>query len=618
MTNLVEALKTNILVGDGAMGTLLYEQGIDRCFEELNVTDPEKIVAAHVAYVEAGADVIQTNTYAANRMKLAKYQLDDQVLEINRAAVRLARKAAKQETFVLGTIGGIRSVQFEEVEIQEVQDVFLEQMKALVSEGVDGLLLETFYDLEEAKLAVSLARSLTDLPVIAHLSIAEIGVLQGGKLLEEAFAELEGLGADLVGINCRMGPYQMLRSLETVQLLDRAYYSAYPNASLPDYRDGRLYYHSNPEYFYEMGKRFVQQGVRLLGGCCGTTPEHVRAFAKVVKGLKPVVSKPVRLEIKETLSSTGQKTAREPLAEKVKKQPSIIVELDPPKNLAIDRFVEGAAALKNAGVDAVTMADNSLASPRVDNLALGAIIQQQAGVRPLVHVTCRDRNLIGLQSHLMGLHALGMTDLLAITGDPTKVGDFPGATSVYDVTSFQLISLIKQLNEGISFSGKELGQKANFSVGAAFNPNVRHLERAVQRMEKKIEAGADYFMTQPIYNEKQIEDIYEATKHIEKPIYIGIMPLINGRNAEFLHNEVPGIKLTDQIRERMARAGEDRQKGEREGLAIAKSLLDVATHYFNGIYLITPFLRYGMTVDLTHYVKETHHQIRQPERSVQK
>jgi homocysteine S-methyltransferase len=601
--SLLEKLAERVLIGDGAMGTLLYEQGVDQCFEEVNITEPEKIVNAHKKYVEAGADVLQTNTYAANQLKLEKYGLEKQVRKINKTAVNLARQAAKKTSFVVGTVGGIRRFQLEEWSLREIEVAFSEQMNELLSEGVDGLLLETIYDLEEAKMATRLARKLTNLPIIVNLSIGEIGVMNGGIAVSNAFDQLTALGANVVGLNCRTGPFHMLRSFETIPLPKKAFLSAYPNASLPDYRDGRVFYQSNADYFQAMGEQFINQGVRLLGGCCGTTPEHIEAFAKVKAGMKPVTSKTVRPLFvgREAIHIPREQT---PLPEIVKERKSVIVELDPPKKLNTKRFMDGAKALKLAGVDAVTMADNSLASPRIDNLALGAMVKEQLGVRPLVHVTCRDRNLIGLQSHLMGLNALGIDDVLAITGDPTKIGDFPGATSVYDVSSFQLISFIKQLNEGISFSGKELGQKANFSVGAAFNPNVRHLDKAVKRMEKKVESGADYFMTQPIYSVQQIEALAHETKHVKEPIYIGIMPLTGTRNAEFLHNEVPGIKLTDDIRRAMAACGEDREASTAEGIKIAKTLIDTALTYFNGIYLITPFLRYEMTVELTKYIEE--------------
>ncbi len=315
--------------------------------------------------------------------------------------------------------------------------------------------------------------------------------------------------------------------------------------------------------------------------------------------MKKSLAKPV----KEILIRDPEPRNSEPLHEKVKRERSVIVELDTPRHLEVDAFVEGAKVLYNNGADLIMMADNSLASPRVSNIAMGAILKQH-GIRNMPHITCRDRNLIGLQSHLMGLNALGLHDILAVTGDPTKVGDFPGATSVYDVSSMELISLIKQLNEGISFSGKALRKKANFSVAAAFNPNVRVLDRAVSRLEKKIEHGADYFISQPVYSKEKIVEIYEATKHLETPIYIGIMPLTSFRSAEFLHHEVPGIKLSDEVLERMKACNGDKVREAEEGLAIAKELLDTATQYFNGIYLITPFLRYEITSQLMDYIKQ--------------
>ncbi|HEY9576315.1 MAG TPA: bifunctional homocysteine S-methyltransferase/methylenetetrahydrofolate reductase, partial [Pseudobacillus sp.] len=293
-----------------------------------------------------------------------------------------------------------------------------------------------------------------------------------------------------------------------------------------------------------------------------------------------------------------------PLHEQVKKERTVIVELDTPKHLDTATYIKGAKALQQTGMAAITMADNSLASPRVSNLAMGSLLKMQHHIRPLVHITCRDRNLIGLQSHLMGLHALGLHDVLAITGDPTKVGDFPGATSVYDVSSMELIQLIKQLNEGISFSGKPLKQKANFSVAAAFNPNVRVLDRAVKRLEKKIECGADYFITQPIFTKEKIIEVYEATKHLSTPIFLGIMPLTSSRNAEFLHHEVPGIKLSEETLARMKAHEHDKEAAALEGLTIAKELVDTAAKLFNGIYIITPFMRYEMSIELIRYIEE--------------
>ncbi|MED4210377.1 bifunctional homocysteine S-methyltransferase/methylenetetrahydrofolate reductase [Priestia megaterium] len=600
---LLEDLKSKILIGDGATGTLLYSHGIDSCFEELNITKPEEVSRIHRAYVEAGANVIQTNTYAANYQKLARYGLEDSVKDINVAGVKLAKQAAKDQAYVVGTLGGIRSFQKNAISLEEVKRSIREQMFWLLNEGVDGLLFETYYDFEELKTVLTLARKETDKPIITHVSLHDIGVLQDGRPLADALKELEALGADVVGLNCRLGPYHMIQSLEEVPLPDRAFLSAYPNASLPAYVEGKLEYETNEDYFVESARLFREQGVRLIGGCCGTTPAHVRAMSSALKDLPPITSKVVKMRPAVRVQER-EKQDKPHMHEIVKKRRSVIVELDPPKQLGPTKFLEGAKALDKVGVDAITLADNSLASPRISNLAMATLMQQETKARPLIHITCRDRNLIGLQSHLMGLHTLGMNQVLAITGDPSKVGDFPGATSVYDLSSFDLISLIAQFNEGLSYSGKPLGQKTNFSIAAAFNPNVRHLDRAVQRLEKKIDCGAHYFITQPLYSTKQIEEVYEATKHLTTPVYIGIMPLTSARNARFIHHEVPGIKLSEDILERMDATGNDRIRGEVEGLAIAKNLIDTAYELFDGIYLITPFMRYEMTEILTRYIHD--------------
>ncbi|EKN63321.1 bifunctional homocysteine S-methyltransferase/methylenetetrahydrofolate reductase [Schinkia azotoformans] len=599
----LQDLQNRILIADGAMGTLLYSYGVDFCFEELNLLQPDRITQIHETYIKAGADVIQTNTYGANYIKLGRYGLEDQVKDINTAAVRLAKKAAKENTYVLGTFGGIRGIKKSAATIDEIKRSFREQLYSILMEGVDGLLLETFYDFDEIKTVLEIARKETDLPIISQVSIHEVAVLQDGTPLRIALKELEDLGADVVGLNCRLGPHHMTQALEEVPLPKKAFLSAYPNASLPDYVDGRLIYESDAEYFGECAVNLRNQGVRLIGGCCGTTPKHIKAVSKRLKGLAPVTHKDVKIKENKNIITVTAKPTQPHLHEIVTKERSVIVELDTPKTLNTTAFIEGAKALKEVGIDALTMADNSLASPRISNMAMAAIVKNEVKIRPLVHITCRDRNLIGLQSHLMGLDALGIDQVLAVTGDPTKVGDFPGATSVYDLSSFELISLIKQFNEGITFSGKPLQKKTSFSVAAAFNPNVRHLDKAVKRLEKKIEHGADYFISQPIFNEQQFLHVYEETKHITKPIYIGIMPIVSSQNAEFLHNEVPGIKLTDVIRRRMADCGTDREKAAIEGIAIAKSLIDMAFDLFKGIYLITPFMRYEISVELVQYLK---------------
>ena len=592
---LLDALKTKVLTADGAMGTMLYSYGIDFCYEELNVEKPDIIEKIHQEYIAAGTDIIQTNTYSANAIKLARYGLEDRVKEFNEAAIQIAKRAAEPGgQFVLGTIGGIRGIRKSDASLLDITKIVQEQADILLSGNPDGLLLETYYDFEELSSVVTQLRKLTDTPIIAQVSMHEPGVLQNGLSLNDALHQLEALGADVVGVNCRLGPFHTIQAFEGVTPPKKAYLSAAPNASLLDIEDGRIVYVDEADYFGRAAVLLRDEGVRLIGGCCGTTPKHIEAVKQRIADLPPIVNKVVK-QPEPIVIQEADPVKYEPLHEKAKRERSIIVELDTPRHLNTQKFFEGADVLYQAGADAVTMADNSLASPRICNTAMGSILKHANNVRPLVHITCRDRNLIGLQSHLMGLDALGIHDILAITGDPTKVGDFPGATSVYDVSSLELLQLIKQLNEGISFSGKPLQKKANFSVAAAFNPNVRVVERAVKRLEKKIECGADYFITQPVYSKEKIIEIYEATKHLETPIYIGIMPLTNIRNAEFLHNEVPGIKLSDEVLERMRKYSEDKQQSEKEGIQIAKELIDTAAELFNGIYIITPFLRYDLS-----------------------
>lgn len=601
---LLDELKTRILTADGAMGTLLYSYGIEYCNEELNLQRPEVIEKIHQDYIRAGADIIQTNTYGANAAKLARYGLEEQVADINRAAIGIAKRAAAPGgQFVFGTIGGIRGIRKSDATLQEIIAMVDQQANHLLSGDPDGLLLETYYDFEELAATVKHLKGITDTPLIAQVSMHDPGILQNGLSLNDALHQLEALGADVVGVNCRLGPHHTIQAFDQVTLPDKAFLSAYPNASLLDVEDGRIVYESEADYFGRAALLLREEGVRLIGGCCGTTPKHIEAVKKHLGNLPPIFHKEVTAR-KPIVIREAEALEVKPLHEKAKTERTIIVELDTPRHLDTSKFLEGSVALNEAGVDAVTMADNSLASPRISNMAMGSILKHKENIRALAHITCRDRNLIGLQSHLMGLDALGIHDILAVTGDPTKVGDFPGATSVYDVSSMELIQLIKKLNEGISFSGKPLRKKANFSVAAAFNPNVRVLDRAVARLEKKIESGADYFISQPVYTKEKIVEIHEATKHLETPIFIGVMPLTSIRSAEFLHNEVPGIKLSDDALDRMRACGDDKDRATAEGIQIAKELVDTAAELFHGIYLITPFVRYDMTVELIHYIRE--------------
>ncbi|MCM3626324.1 bifunctional homocysteine S-methyltransferase/methylenetetrahydrofolate reductase [Paenibacillus glycanilyticus] len=614
-------LKQRILTGDGAMGTYLYQMGfpVGVSYEELNMTRPDVIESVHRRYYEAGARVIETNTFSANLVKLSKYGLEPDMEAINRAGVRIAKAAAGADAYVVGAVGSIRAGKLKDVRTSEVSDAFERQLEALLAEDVDGILFETFYDFDEMRLALGLVRKLSQVPVICQFAVEDVGRTQDGTGLLDAFSLLKDEGADVVGFNCRSGPNGIMRAVDAIGGPVELPLSIFPNAGIPDYVDGKYTYTAGPEYFAETALRFADRGARIIGGCCGTTPEHIAAMAKALNGYAPqsgtaaaAIAEAPEAEVidiaepTEVVKDASEERADTPsiseptLVDTVKVRHTVIVELDPPRDLDITKFMAGAAAIKACGADAITMADNSLAVTRMSNLALAALVKEKVGLRPLVHIACRDRNLIGTQSHLMGLDALGIDHVLAVTGDPARFGDLPDSSSVYDLTSFEMIRMTKQLNEGIAFSGKPLKQKANFVVGAAFNPNVKHLDKAVQRLEKKIASGADYIMTQPVYDPVLIEKIAEATKHLSVPVFIGIMPLASGRNAEYLHNEVPGIQLSDEVRKRMA--GLEGAAGRAEGVRISQELLDAALRHFNGIYFMTPFMFYEMAVELTRYV----------------
>ncbi|PTM56537.1 homocysteine S-methyltransferase [Desmospora activa DSM 45169] len=603
--DLKEALSHRLWVGDGAMSTYLYQQGIPVgvCPEELTLTQPEWIIDVHRRYREAGAALIQTNTYGANRDRLARYGIESKTTRINREAAALARRGAGDEAYVLGSIGSILAGRVLHYSEADYRDMYEEQATALLYAGVDGLILETFIDLKELVLALETIRPLTDVPVLCNLAMVEVGRTRDGHLLSDAFQVLQQKGADAVGLNCRLGPLEIERALKQTQVPEGIALAAYPNAGRLGLYDGEYQYKSTPQYFGERALSLREQGVQIIGGCCGTTPEHIKAINAAIAGLAPL---PRINPAPSTQTGTQERIHIQPrtrpsVVDQVKEETTVIIEYDSPKDLDISQYLRGAEELTHAGADAITLADNSMATTRMSNMALGAIMKERTGAEPLVHITCRDRNLIGQQSHLMGLHALGIDQILVVTGDPTRIGDLPGSSSIYDVTSFDLIRMVKQLNEGISFSGRPLKQKARFVVGTAFNPNVAKIEAAVRRLHKKVEAGADFVMTQPVYDVESLHRVKEATKDIPIPIFIGIMPLTGHRNALFLHHELPGVKIPDPVMQRME--GKSGAEGREEGVAIAQALLDEAVKLFQGIYLITPFHYWEMTAALTRYIR---------------
>lgn len=611
MPSLLDRLESSLLTGDGAMGTYLYAQGapLDKPFELLNLTDPDRIASVHRHYLEAGARLIETNSFRANALVLEPFGRSSDTTSINARAAQIARREATPfDACVAGSVGPLALKPYDPLREQPdvIRNFYRESIQGLLEGGVDALILETFTSVEEILLVLETARSMTSLPIISSLSCGEAGTFPGGQTLQEAFKLLKSRGATLAGVNCTSGPRVTRHLFSNLTVGEDDRLCAFPNAGHPEYHEGRYFYFATPDYFAEMATTLVRQGVRLIGGCCGTTPAHIKAMADTLQHLAPVRTS-VSLATSARTETPAPSTAVEPPREETildiqRKRTLIVTELDPPKTLVVDKFIQGSRALKEAGSDAVTLADNSLAVLRISNMAMSVLIKEKAGVLPLVHIACRDKNLLGLQSELLGLSALGINHILAITGDPAKVGDHPGATSVYDVNSVGLIEMMKRMNESLSHSGKSIKHPTRFVIGAAFNPNSRNLDSQVKKLERKIQAGAHYVMTQPVFDRALIRETFAKTRSLGIPVLAGIMPLMNARNTEFLHNEVPGISIPDSIRERMrGREGED---GVREGLAIARELAEEVLSSSRGIYLITPILRYDITVQLSRWIRE--------------
>jgi len=606
MPKFLEELESGLMLGDGAVGTLFYQRGepLNACYDALNLQKPEIVQQIHRDYLVAGARLIETNTFGANRLKLEKYGLERQVQAINREGARLAVEIARAAgAFAGGSVGPLVANPSAILDTGLKAECYSEQIQALLQGGVDVLFLETFGKVSELTLALGVARTLSDVPVIASLSFSDDGHTADGFRINDAFSRLKAAGAAVVGLNCHTGPLGAEKLLEELFVQSGDLISVYPNAGRPQYYEGRYIYHPTPQYFADYIPKLVAQGARLLGGCCGTTPETIRAMAQALRSVVPIREKRGRVlvEIQPGYVAAGP-AAPDRLLSSSPPRAVIVTELDPPKSLQLDKMLAGAEALKRAGTDFITLADNSLAVLRLSNLAAAHLVREATHLEPIIHMACRDRNIIGLQSELMGLHALGLHHVLALTGDPAKMGDHPGATSVYDINSIGLIKTIKRLNEGFAANGRDLKCKTRFVIGCAFNPNTRSLDSQVRKLEDKITAGAQFVMTQPVFDPALVKTTLERTRHLRVPVLLGVMPLLNARNAEFLHNEVPGITIPEKIRDRMR--GKDGPHGAEEGLNIARELCECVLQHFAGIYLITPLMRYDLTVQLTTYVRE--------------
>ena len=612
--DLIARLNKAPVLCDGAMGTLLYGKGvfINRCYDEMNVSQSDMILDLHRQYLQAGAEIIETNTFGGNRFRLERHSLADKVAEINAAGARLARTAAKSfDVWVAGAVGplGIRIEPLGKTSFDEARATFREQIAALVEGGVDLIILETFGYVEELHQAVLAARDVAPkLPVVAQVTIDEDGNCLDGSTPETFTPRLEEWGVDVIGCNCSVGPVAMLDVIERVRALTSLPLSAQPNAGVPRSVEGRNIYLCSPEYMASYARKFVTAGVRLIGGCCGTTPDHTRvmksalrmgeARSKVAKphdagGSKPVAAAALPLDQR---SKVGAKVASGEFVS--------MVEIVPPKGTDIRKEIEGARFLKSVGVDAINIPDSPRASARMSNQALSLLIQQEVGIEAVLHYTCRDRNVLGIQSDLLGAAAIGLHNLICITGDPPKMGNYPDATAVFDVDAIGLVNIVHNLNRGLDIGGNPIGTGTAFVIGVGANPGLPNLDEEIRRFEYKVEAGAEYAVTQPVFDLSLLENFLRRIEHFRIPVMAGIWPLVSVRNAEFMKNELR-VSVPDSILERMVRS-KTPEAAREEGIAIAREMLIAVRSMVQGAQISAPLGRYASAVDVLEGLGTSH------------
>ena len=592
-TPFLDAIEQRVLVCDGAMGTMLYAKGIflNRSFDELNLTQPDLVAEVHQAYVRAGADVIETNTFGANRIKLGAFALGDKVHSINFQGARIARHAARDHAYVAGAIGplGIRIEPWGKTGVEEAEQYFREQAKALSEGGVDLFVLETFRDLNEICAAIRAIRSVCDLPIVAQVTTEEDGNTLDGVAPESFVPRLQEQGADIVGVNCSVGPAAMLETIERMAQVATKKLSAQPNAGSPREVEGRNLYLCSPEYMASYARRFINSGVRLVGGCCGTTPDHIRQIKAAVRSLAPAA--PAKERVAPAVSAAPRvnvvaRAEKSRMANALSRGAfTVSVEIVTPRGDDTHKLVEQARQLRIHGVDLVNIPDGPRASARMSALAASVIVQQQTGVETILHYACRDRNLLGMQSDLLGAHAMGIRNVLLITGDPPYAGDYPDATAVFDVDSIGLTNVVARLNQGLDIGGEPIGSPTAFHIGVAVNPCALDLDHEHRRFRYKVEAGAEFAITQPVFDVAPlIEFLNRSGAPI--PVLAAIIPLESLRHAEFMANEVPGVSVPPEIVERMRRA-DAAGRAPAEGLAIASEIAAEVRPHVQGIQIST-------------------------------
>ena len=604
--DLLARLKQSPVLCDGATGTLLYAKGIfiNRCYDELNVSQPDLIRQLHHEYLQAGAEIIETNTFGGNSFRLGRHSLENRVREINLAGVRLAREAAKSfDVWVAGSVGplGVRIEPLGKTSFEEARAAFREQITALVEGGVDLLMLETFGYVEELHQAILAARDVNPrIPVVAHVTIDEDGNCLDGSTPESFTPRIESWGVDVLGCNCSVGPVAMLDVIERVRALTSLPLAAQPNAGMPRSVEGRNIYLCSPEYMASYARKFVAAGVRLVGGCCGTTPEHIRVMKSALRaGEARAKTSPSKTPSEAVVNATPavplEKRSR--LGAKIAAGEFLtMVEIVPPKGIDVRKEVEGARFLKSVGVDAINIPDSPRASARMSNQALSLLVQQEVGIEAILHYTCRDRNVLSMQSDLLGAAALGIHNLICITGDPPKMGNYPDATAVFDVDAIGLVNIVHNLNRGLDIGGNPLGTGTSFVIGVGANPGVPNIDEEIKRFEYKVEAGAECAVTQPVFDLKLLESFLRRIEHCKIPVIAGIWPLVSVRNAEFMKNELR-VSVPDSILERMAGA-KTPEAAREEGIAIAREMLVAVRGMVQGAQISAPLGRYSSAADV--------------------
>jgi homocysteine S-methyltransferase len=599
MNNFREFIQEDrVRVFDGATGTMLYSKGvyINRCYDELNLSAADIVLGVHRDYIKAGAEIIETNTYGASRLKLAQQGLDDRLVEINVAAAELARRAvesAHHDAFVAGAISplGVRIEPYGPTSVDEARELFKEQAQALLEGGVDCFVLETFHDLAEMGQAIRAVRELCDLVIFAQMTINDHGETAFGTSPEIFTPRLDGWGADVIGLNCAVGPQIILEAIEKMRPLTSRKLSAQPNAGMPRDVQGRQMYMCSPEYMAKYAKRLINAGVKFIGGCCGTTPEHIKLIVDAVRALSPGRRSVGAITVEEQAVQVEAVplAERSRFARKVAHREFVTsVEIVPPKGCDPAKMIESVRALKEAGIDAVNVPDGPRAQLRMGALMVSLIIEQQVGIETVTHYCCRDRNLLGMQSDLLGAAALGLRNFLLITGDPPKMGPYPDATAVFDIDAIGLTNMVNRLNHGLDPGGNPIGRPTAFFIGVGVNPGAIDLDHEIRRFEWKVEAGAEFAITQPVFDAEQLKQFLKRIEHCRIPIIPGIWPLVSYRNAEFLNNEVPGVSVPPAILERMRKA-EDGAAALKEGVKIAQEMLEEVRPYVQGVQVSAPF-----------------------------